>query len=447
MTLRSVGIDGGQAAAFTYDLARSVVYTRQGNPAWAARSATAVTPIRSDDLFFGAQAGDLQPDWVDLNKVAIPQADEQQRLLANLIAADRTRDKKPLPRFWYFPRRQKAVVVMTGDDHGNGGTAGPVRPVHRRQPARLLGRELGVRPRHVVHLPRHAAHRRRRPRATSRQGFEIGAARQHRTAPTGRRRSLADASTRTQLDAVRARATRSVPAPVTNRTHCIVWSDWSTQPQVELDNGIRLDTNYYYWPPAWIQDRPGMFTGSGMPMRFADVDGTMIDVYQATTQMTDESGQTYPVHDRHAARQRARPAGLLRRLHREHAHRLRATDRPGRRRDHRLGAGARRAGRLARSRCSTGSTAATGRRSSRSLERQRRSTFTVIGRGTARTDCRRCCRRHAGGGRCGADARRRAGAVHDSRRSKASVRARDGEGGAASTRRITLRRRPAGPEP
>ena len=41
--------------------------------------------IRSDDLFFGAKAGDVQPDWVDLNKVAIPQADEQQHLLANLI--------------------------------------------------------------------------------------------------------------------------------------------------------------------------------------------------------------------------------------------------------------------------------------------------------------------------------------------------------------------------
>jgi hypothetical protein len=37
-----------------------------------------------------------------------------------------------------------------------------------------------------------------------------------------------------------------------------------------------------------------MFTGSGMPMRFADTDGTMIDVYQAATQMTDESGQSYP---------------------------------------------------------------------------------------------------------------------------------------------------------
>ena len=37
-----------------------------------------------------------------------------------------------------------------------------------------------------------------------------------------------------------------------------------------------------------------MFTGSGMPMRFADLNGSMINVYQAATQMTDESGQSYP---------------------------------------------------------------------------------------------------------------------------------------------------------
>src|SRR3954471_4619765 len=35
-------------------------------------------------------------------------------------------------------------------------------------------------------------------------------------------------------------------------------------------------------------------TGSGMPMRFADQDGSKIDVYQAATQMTDESQQSYP---------------------------------------------------------------------------------------------------------------------------------------------------------
>ena len=94
---------GGQAAAFTYDLARSVVYTRQGNPAWAGQERDGIAPIRSDDLFFGASAGDPQPDWVDLDKVAIPQADEQQRLLANLIT-QMNLDRKPLPRFWYFPR-------------------------------------------------------------------------------------------------------------------------------------------------------------------------------------------------------------------------------------------------------------------------------------------------------------------------------------------------------
>ena len=66
VTLRDVGTTGGQAAAFTFDLARSVVYTRQGNPAWAGQKRDG-TPngIRPNDLFYGAKAGDVQPDWVD----------------------------------------------------------------------------------------------------------------------------------------------------------------------------------------------------------------------------------------------------------------------------------------------------------------------------------------------------------------------------------------------
>ena len=73
VSLRDVGTGGGQAAAFTYDLARSVVYTRQGNPAWAGQKRDG-TPngIRPDDLFYGAKAGDVQPDWVDMNKIAVP---------------------------------------------------------------------------------------------------------------------------------------------------------------------------------------------------------------------------------------------------------------------------------------------------------------------------------------------------------------------------------------
>ena len=86
----------------------------------------------------------------------------------------------------------------------------------------------------------------------------------------------------------------SVPAPVTHRMHCVSWSDFDSQPKVELSHGIRLDTTYYYWPDTWINNTPGFFTGSGMPMRFTDINGNILDIYQATTQMTDESGQTYP---------------------------------------------------------------------------------------------------------------------------------------------------------
>ena len=58
--------------------------------------------------------------------------------------------------------------------------------------------------------------------------------------------------------------------------------------------------------------------------------------------MTDESGQTLPVHDRHAARPRARPAGLLRRFT-ANMHTDTATT-AGADADRRLRAGARRAG-------------------------------------------------------------------------------------------------------
>ena len=113
VTMRNVGSNGGVAIAFTYDLARSVVYTRQGNPAWAGQKRDGqIDPIRSDDQFF--------PDWIDFNKIAIPQADEQQHLLANLILKSNLH-RKPLPKFWFLPKGFKAAMVMTGDDHGDGG--------------------------------------------------------------------------------------------------------------------------------------------------------------------------------------------------------------------------------------------------------------------------------------------------------------------------------------
>ncbi len=289
VTLHNVGGNGGQAVAFTYDLARSVVYTRQGNPVWAGDERDGREPLRSNDMFYGAKVGGLQRDWIDLNKVAIPQADEQQRLLTNLILF-LNRDRKPLPRFWYFPNGHKAVVIMTGDDHGTTGTA--IRFEIEKSlspPGCSVANWECVRSTAYIYSTNSLSDT--LAAAYHAEGFEI--ALHVNTNCANWTPAQLDWFFATQLAVWRARYP-SLPPPVTERTHCIAWSDWVSHARVGLTHGIRLDTNYYFWPPEWVNDRPGMFTGSGMPMRFADLDGTIIDVYQATTQMTDESGQSYP---------------------------------------------------------------------------------------------------------------------------------------------------------
>ena len=289
VTLSTAG--AGQAAAFTYDLARSVVQTRQGNPAWSGQARDGNSPMRSDDLYYGAATFDPQPDWVDPTKVAIPQADEQQRLLANLITQMNV-GKKPLPRFWYFPSGFKAVVVMTGDDHAGGGTAGRFNSYVSASPSGCSVADWQC-IRGTSYLYPSSPLTNSQALSYVNQGFEVAL---HVTTDCADFTSYADLDSyyAPQLASF-ASEYPSAPAPASNRTHCITWSDYDTQPQVELAHGIRLDANYYYWPDTWVNDRPGLFTGSGIPMRFALRSGKTIDVYQVATQMTDESGQTYPM--------------------------------------------------------------------------------------------------------------------------------------------------------
>jgi len=308
VTLRNVGTAGGQAAAFTYNLPQSVVYTRQGNPAWAglerdnADTPPAAQTLRSDDLFF--------PDWVDLDRAQVPSADEQQRLLANLIIGTQ-QDRMPLPRFWYLPWGLKAAVVMTGDDHaqsvGQGQTEGTVGQFTRNRDV-YSASNCSVPDwqcvRSTSYLFPGAAITDAQVANFQAAGFEIGLHTWSSGQPGGATNvnnqncnnatlQSASADLSLQLDQL-ASTWPSAASPVTNRNHCITWSGWVNVPRAELGQGIRFDTNYYYWPGSWVQDRPGLFTGSGFPQRFADTDGSLVDVYQAATQLTDESEQNIP---------------------------------------------------------------------------------------------------------------------------------------------------------
>jgi hypothetical protein len=288
ITSANVGTNGGKAIAFAFDLAKSIVLTRQGNMLWAGTTRDGQTgPKRSDNLFF--------PNYVDFNKIQIPQADEQQHLLTNIILLDNLHNK-PLPHLWILPSGLKAAVVMTGDDHNNGSYPGSSGTAGRfNEYLSLSGPSIDT----LQDVADWKA-----IRGTSyvfngismeddsvdyyqSLGFEI--ALHPNTNCLDFTPSSLTSIISTQLSQLQVQLP-SINAPVTNRTHCMPWSDWASQPKIENSFGIRFDVNYYYWPSTWVQDRPGLFTGSGMPMRFADVDGTLIDCYQAPTQLPDESG-------------------------------------------------------------------------------------------------------------------------------------------------------------
>ena len=273
VTLNSVGTNGGEAAAFTFDLARSIVYARQGDATLAVQDRDGVAPITPADLLFGA---------TNAARLAIPQADEQQRLLVNLVL-QMNRNRKPLPRFWYFPRGTKAVVVMTGEKHlSDAGEA-----------ARLDGYKAASAPgcsvanweciRATAYLASDTTTIGNAAAAGYQtDGFELGA-----QIDTGCANWTALSLPTTYSDQLTAFAAAfpGLQAQKTHRTRCSVWSDYATQPTVELGRGIRLDTNY---------SGLSFFTGSGMPMRFADSSGGLIDVYQAATQRDATLGETDP---------------------------------------------------------------------------------------------------------------------------------------------------------
>jgi hypothetical protein len=283
----------GAAVLWAFDLARSTVFTRQGNPAWVDQERDGFEPVRTMDPFTG---------WVDLERIAIPQADELQRLLANQLTflAQRTR---PLPRFWYFPSAAGALLVATADCHTNPASAvetelphverygghltiyevpavfdkkGYLRAklrwwageVHLLKPAYLIspkqvadwrarGPEFGIHP--VVDI-----------------GLEEGWSRYWKAFE--------------QLG-------YGQPSP-TVRTHKIAWKGWVEPARLQAAYGMRMNLDYYHVGPAfrtpdgrWVF---GHFTGSGLPMKFVDESGEILNIYQQATQLADD--HLLPLH-------------------------------------------------------------------------------------------------------------------------------------------------------
>ncbi|HYW87424.1 MAG TPA: fibronectin type III domain-containing protein, partial [Chloroflexota bacterium] len=257
----------GRAAAFTFDLAQSIAYTRQGNPA------TAGTPyvdgiVRTISAFTGG--------WVNLDRVPVPQADEQQRLLANIIT-NFGQQTTPIPRLWYFPSAgHLSMLIPTGDDHGQ------VDSVYQNY-ASIVEASGG---RYSFYVSRFGPLTPATQQNLTSRGHEV----------TIHPYAQADNQTLDQgfVAAINWFQGRfGVLATQTVRNHQLAWQGWADGAKVEQNYGIGMDTSFYTWG-SWLQKSGGQWvcdgypTGSGLPMKFVDQSGVIVPVYQQVTELVDE---------------------------------------------------------------------------------------------------------------------------------------------------------------
>lgn len=263
----------GQAIAFSFDPAKSVVLTRQGNPEWKNIEGDGVPEYRPHDMFTRTDGR----TYYDVERMAIPHADELQRFLANVLIDS---SAAPLPRMWYLPGNHKTVMVNTGDGEDNYGA----QFNQVLNDAASYGGTFSVYLRDIGVANTTAA----QEAAWRAAGHEVGV---HMYADGAEGARAVPYMTYAYDRVVSALENKFGHTARTARSHTIDWTGWVDMARIEANRGTQLDTNYYHYLNGSLFDpvtTNGYFTGSGLAQRFIDENGEMLGIYQAATQWTDE---------------------------------------------------------------------------------------------------------------------------------------------------------------
>jgi len=263
----------GRGVAFTYDLARTVVYLRQGNPANANVDTDGDGVLRTIDLFQTAGGGS---PWVNRDRISIPQADEQQRFLARIVR-EAASAALPLPQLWYFPGTARTMLISTGDAHANPTS-------YYQEQINILNTYNADMTYYIVA----AADPSNTQMQTWRgQGHEFGI-HPYNSQPNNY------ANLSAGYDELLAWWSLhfSSPPSRTVRNHQVAWVGWTDAADIAVAHGMAMDSNFYHWG-AWLRKPDGTWphgyiTGSGQPMKFIHADGTILPYYQQLTELVDE---------------------------------------------------------------------------------------------------------------------------------------------------------------
>jgi len=273
----------GHTVAFLYNLPKSIVYTRQGNPLFAGIEKDGIPGLRGMDLFTDG--------WLDTSNSNINQADEQMVLLSHCIEKMNTYTK-PLPRLWYFPNTLKCLVTLTNDGEDRSET--DFEPQFHDVDS--MSAKMSI---YILDVNK-----------VSKAWVDKWTAKGHEIAghpdDTKEASNPAWNNMNNAISMKKNEIADKYGLPMhTNVNHWFVWcgkdadgkQDFGAEARLEEKNGIELDLNYAKYDIKSNQGdhflgplgtNQGNFTGSGLVMKFVDIKGNIINVYQHLNAVYDQ---------------------------------------------------------------------------------------------------------------------------------------------------------------
>ena len=282
----------GTAVLFSFDLTQSIVLLRQGNPAWAGYPDThdGNNTLRASQMFMDAPSGQFWNDLGDNGLSDVPQADEEMRLFSNAITLTNAA-KRPLPRLWYYPKQAPALVLMTGDHHGDPSSNSSAEISAVQAAGGDFQEYLWMDP--VGAITSSSV------QTWQGQGNSFGVHFDD-TAQVDASGVGGSAANWSGMNSVMSADLAALPSafptvtnpPITNRDHYLIWvsnnasgtQDQTAQAELFQNYGIKMDSSFSAFPNRW-----GYMNGSGLPMKFlSTTSGTVIPVYEQATEYEDD---------------------------------------------------------------------------------------------------------------------------------------------------------------
>jgi hypothetical protein len=273
----------GHAIAFTYNLPKNILYTRQGNPEYAGIEKDGIVGLRGMDLFTDG--------WIDTSKNTLNQADEHMHLLSKCLDY-LSLNTRPLPRFWYFPDTLKCLAVLDNDGEDNSET--DFEP--QFDDVDSMGAKMTI---YIYALDK-----------VSKQWVDKWVAKGHEVAAHPNNTEEAENPTWNRMDSILGDIKGKIASKYgltirTNVNHWFVWcgrnadgsQNFVAEAMLEAKHGIEMDGNYAFYDLKSNQPEhhlgslgtnQGNYTGSGLVMKYADSEGKMVNVYQRFNAVYDQ---------------------------------------------------------------------------------------------------------------------------------------------------------------